>query len=180
MAGNTVGNDCNPGIIDKWKSYRCLNTKFTVLQARNLLEQHLKNDRSTFVYLDPPYPKSSRRSEVDLYEYEMTDQQHRALLSMAVTVQFNCMISTYPNKLYDKMLSGWRKISFVTGVHGNTATELLYMNYEVPTELHDYRYIGVDCWDRQRIKRKINARVKTLSNLPAQERNAILHELRKL
>jgi len=180
LASSTVGNDCNRSIIKHWKRPWPLHTIFTVAAVQEVLESLSGNGSETFVYIDPPYPKFSRRSQIDLYKYEMSDKDHRVLLKRVLKVDFNCMISTYPNQLYEEMLIGWRKISFITAVHGAIATEVLYMNYPEPDELHDYRYIGVDCWDRQRIKRKIKARVHTLSKLPVQERNAILHELQKL
>ncbi len=89
------------------------------------------------------------------------------------------MISCYDNLLYSSYLSDWRKKTFKVCVHGKTATETIYMNYPEPTELHDYSYIGYDCWDRQRIKRKISARIKTLEKLPTVERNAIIEALRE-
>ncbi len=54
------------------------------------------------------------------------------------------------------------------------------MNYPQPEELHDYRYLGEDFVDRQRIHRKIQRHVDKLLGLPVLERNAILAALRSL
>lgn len=52
--------------------------------------------------------------------------------------------------------------------------ECIYMNYDKPARLHEYTYLGLDCWDRQRIKRKIERFVNKLRGLPDHEREAIL------
>jgi hypothetical protein len=61
---------------------------------------------------------------------------------------------------------------------GAEVTEAIYMNYPEPVKLHDYKLLGTDCWDRQRIKRKIERFIKKLKALPVQERNAIVHKIK--
>ncbi len=133
--------------------------------------------KDLFIYCDLPYPKSSRRSSTDIYEYEMTDDQHRKFLSMALKVPFNCMISSYPNEMYDTVLKDWNRYEFQTSVHGNPATEVLYFNYDFPTRLHTYKNLGKDCWERQRINRKVDRILQKFSALPDLERNKLISEL---
>lgn len=142
----------------------------------------LKNtpiNQDTFIYADPPYPLSSRRNMDNAYRYEMTDMQHIQFLKIVVKLKCNIAISTYPNPIYTKLLKDWRVISFKVQTRRGLATELLYMNYPAPTQLHDYRYLGKDFTQRQMIKRKIDRHVSRLKKLPALERAAIIHHILK-
>ncbi len=135
------------------------------------------------VYLDPPYPLQSRRSNREVYRYEMTDGQHRELLEVVTGLPSNVdvLVSTYKNPIYDKMLKGWNHHTFNAQTRAGTAREYLYMNYENETgELHQYDYLGTDYIDRQRIKRKIDREVKKLLSLPASERRAIIEAVSDL
>lgn len=129
------------------------------------------------IYLDPPYPLGSRKSDREVYRFEMTDQQHYDLLAVVKSLPPNVdvIISTYRNEIYETALAGWRLHTFTAGTRRGAATECLYMNY-VNTEgiLHQYDFLGTDYIDRQRIKRKIEREVAKLRNLPAAERRAIL------
>ncbi len=177
-AAVTVINDCNGSVIKqiRWAAVQ-LGMSVRSINALKIIKKLLPEDTDTFVYMDPPYPINSRRSKRPIYKYEMTDKQHIELLELATTANFNCMISTYKNPIYSKMLKDWRTVTFNCGVHGRGATEILYMNYSEPAQLHEYTYLGKDCWDRQRIKRKINRKIKSLLNLPVLERQAILKSI---
>lgn len=177
LADLTVGIDLDPKIIELWSLSLPNRVKVECKSALEYLKLSEGADTDTFIYCDPPYPKMSRKSSTDIYNYEMTDEQHLVFLNIALKVKCNCMISTYPNQLYSKMLRSWYKVEYQTTTRRGQATELLYMNYPPPTELHDYRYLGQNCWDRQRIKRKIKRRVDTLSKLPILEQKAIMIEL---
>lgn len=130
-----------------------------------------------FVYWDPPYPLGSRKSPDPLYRFEMTDQQHVDLLETAKRLPCPVMLSTYPNDLYESNLHGWRKITFQAMTRRGPATEVLWMNYPHPAELHDYRYVGSNKRQRERIRRKVKTWAAGLKRLPEHERRAILAEL---
>jgi hypothetical protein len=87
------------------------------------------------------------------------------------------MISAYEHTLYDEMLSGWNKAVFPVSVHGIVRLECIYYNYPKPSVLQCYDYVGSDCWDRQRVKRKIDRLTKKLLELPEIERNAIISRI---
>lgn len=179
--GRTVINDLDGHVIDKW--YRYPQSDITILQEDGLtiLDKLIcKDPTGIFVYLDPPYPKTSRRSHTDIYNYEFRKDQHKQLIELVIKAKFNCMISSYHNSLYDETLKDWRAEEINCNVHGKIAKEVIYMNYDTPKKLHDYRFLGKDCWDRQRIKRKINRKINGLMALPPLERNAILEQIRKL
>jgi len=176
-AKHTVGNDIDAGIFKAWQSYQMDGLVLYHQDALQLLLTFIAADRNTFVYLDPPYPFETRKSQAQVYNHESSDDLHNRLLAMAVKATFNCMISTYPNKLYAEKLKDWRCYEYKSITRGGNATELLYMNYPQPTELHDYQHLGKDCWDRQRIKRKIKRRIDTLAKLPILEQRAIMEGL---
>ncbi len=173
-AAVTVGNDLHTGIYEIWKNYQMPGFEIHNIDALQLLSSLGTGNRNIFVYLDPPYPMESRRCSKAIYNCELSDQYHENLLQFILTVDFNCMISTYPNKLYSKLLKGWKKYEFKSITRAGNSYEVLYMNYPTPTKLHDYRYLGRDCWERQGIKRKIERRVNTLSKLPILEQRAII------
>ncbi len=52
------------------------------------------------------------------------------------------------------------------------------MNYPTPTKLLTTRFVGADCWDRQRIKRK-GERLSKLKTLPNHEQQYILELIEK-
>ncbi|TDE15302.1 DNA adenine methylase [Dyadobacter psychrotolerans] len=135
------------------------------------------------IYLDPPYPLLSRRSDRHVYKHEMTDQQHEQLLKVVLALPKNVdvLISTYENELYTEFLKNWNLHSFSAQTRAGLATELLYMNYHNDEgHLHQYDYLGDDYIDRQRVKRKIQREVQKLVSLPAKERNAIIQALSHL
>lgn len=128
-----------------------------------------------FIYADPPYVMSSRRQHRRLYRYELSDKDHVRLLEILIQVDCKVMISGYWSELYDRYLSGWNVKTFEAITRGGSmATEYLWLNYDDPVELHDYRYLGEDFRQRERIKRKKDRWVKRLENMDILERRAIL------
>jgi hypothetical protein len=87
------------------------------------------------------------------------------------------MISHYEHPLYDKMLKGWNKEKKTVRYHRRTTEECIYYNYPKPSVLQTYEYIGNDCWDRQRITRKINRLSEKLLSLPELECNAVIQRV---
>jgi DNA adenine methylase len=135
------------------------------------------------VYLDPPYVMSARRQSRPIYRCEMTDEQHRELLRtlQLVPPEVMLMISGYYSEMYARSLARWRSVTFEAMTRGGrTATEYVWMNYLEPLELHDYRYLGRDFRERERIKRKkLRWRAK-LETMPALERHAILSAISEM
>lgn len=137
---------------------------------------------TTFVYCDPPYLMASRSSKRNIYTVEMGSMdEHLHLLEVLLKLPCMVALSGYPNDLYDQILVGWRSIEFKAMTRAAVQhTEKLWMNYPEPVELHDYRYLGDDYRERERIKRK-KLRWKTrLERMPAQERYALLATIKEL
>ncbi len=127
-----------------------------------------------FVYLDPPYLWSTRLSN-HRYRYELGSCSHRRLLDIVFGLNCMVLISHPDAELYSSTLSGWNRYQYtVVDRGGNLRQEFLWYNYPPPVKLHDYRYVGVNRTDRQRIKRKVLRTMQRLASTPAMERNCIL------
>ena len=128
----------------------------------------------TLVYCDPPYLMSTRRSRGRVYRYELSDDRHRQLLAVLVRLPCNVLLSGYPSEMYDLALSAWRVVTYRTMTRGGRlATECLWCNFPAPAVLHDYRYLGRDYRERERIRRKEARWVARLSQMPVLERRAV-------
>lgn len=125
-------------------------------------------------FMDPPYLHSTRPYSTKLYKHEMTDADHKQLLSSVLQLKCNVMIVHPVCDLYDNWLKGWRKVFVKVRYHNKTSLECLYMNYDEPTVLQTDAYLGKDCWDRQRIKRKADSLVSKLLGLPKLERDFVI------
>ena len=135
-----------------------------------------------FVYADPPYILSSRRQHRQIYRYELSDEQHIELLAILRRLPCKVMISGYWSELYDQALTccGWHIQTFEAMTRGGSiATEYLWMNYPEPIELHDYRYLGDNFRERERIKRKKQRWADRLQKMSILERRAILAVIRE-
>lgn len=127
-----------------------------------------------FIYLDPPYLKSTRKSEANIYAHEWTESDHITFLEYVKTLECNIMISCYDSFLYEIELDGWNKHSFKVMTRKGEATETIYFNYKVPSILHDYEYIGDDFTERQRINRKVTRQLNRLKEMHPLERNKLI------
>jgi DNA adenine methylase len=84
------------------------------------------------------------------------------------------MISGYKSQLYMEFLKDWHTNFFQATTHHGTATEWIWMNYSLPEQLHDYRYLGDNFRERERIKKKTKRWILRLKKMPALERKALL------
>ena len=68
------------------------------------------------------------------------------------------------------------------GLTGKTSIETarIWMNYPPPVELHDYRYLGDDFRERERITKITKNWVARLKKKPVLERNALLSAMNSL
>jgi site-specific DNA-adenine methylase len=110
---------------------------------------------SEFIYADPPYMFSVRRSrDAGIYKFEFgLASMHRALLLRLCELTCKIAISGYWSELYETMLPGWRVKRWTVGTRRGIAEELLWMNYPVPALLQDGRFVGANYIQRQRFRR---------------------------
>lgn len=146
--------------------------------AMKLLTAYIKSESDHFIFIDPPYHHSTRPNSTKLYKHEMSNDQHRQLLNLANQSKNKIMIIHPKCDLYDKMLEGWRRVEVKIRYHKKTSVECIYMNYDKPKSLMVDKFLGKDCWDRQRIKRKVDRFISKLKQLPELERNMMLNRIR--
>lgn len=166
-------NDIDKCITDKLNC-TVLEAEILNVDASKLLKKLIAAGTDTFIFIDPPYLHSTRPNSTKLYANEMSDADHKQLLSSVLQLNCNVMIVHPLCDLYDNWLKGWRKVLIKIRYHNKTSLECLYMNYDVPGTLQIDSLLGKDCWDRQRIKRKAISLVKKLKALPEQERNYVI------
>ena len=100
-----------------------------VIEHKDIMDILNKYDaENVFLYLDPPYVHSTRKSTAR-YNQEMTDEQHEAMLEKVISMKSKIMISGYDCELYDKYLQNWEKIKFESPNVFSESTEVIWMNY---------------------------------------------------
>ncbi len=125
------------------------------------------------VYCDPPYLLSTRGRR--LYgDYEMSDAQHRALLSVVLRLPCAVMVSGYPSAMYGRRLAKWHMFTFQAMTRGGRpATENVWCNFTPPVELHDYSWLGENYRERERIGRMRRRWLARLARMPRLQRLAL-------
>lgn len=163
-------------LMQMFPNTRILRCGLAWLEQLKLI--HVNYLDRTFVYMDPPYPIFSRSSDRKIYEHEWTDQNHREFLrlidSMREAPNLMMAVSTYPNEIYDELLRNWRFIEFQSQTRGGPRTEWLFMNYDTPERLHDYRYLGKNKREREVIRKRCRSLRAKLLRQPLLERYAAL------
>jgi hypothetical protein len=77
--------------------------------------------------------------------------------------------------MYAKALKGWNSIRYQAMTRGGSqATEWVWFNFPPPVALHDYRYLGKNFRERERIKRKKARWTARLERMPVLERQSLL------
>lgn len=178
----SVGIDLDPGIITAWKQANASADIRRLLFLNKdgiemLRHYHREYDSpETFVYCDPPFLGDTRRSTRAVYSNEMQDHAaHESLLkSLLAFRRANIMISTYPNALYERVLTNWDRWDMQVMTRKGPSTQHVYQNYPLDAPLHDYSFAGRDYRERERIKRKVRRLTAALEGLPIRERGAIL------
>jgi site-specific DNA-adenine methylase len=125
------------------------------------------------VYLDPPYPLSTRQERF-YYDFEMTDEDHTSLLALLHGFKCRVLISGVQCPLYDKALASWRRVSYRTRWHTKTVTESLWCNFPEPELLHDWRYAGNNFRQRTSLKRLKARWLGKLNRMNPRQRGYVL------
>jgi hypothetical protein len=130
----------------------------------------------TFIYADPPYLPETR-SKRRIYEHEMTFDDHVTLLELLANESCMVALSGYASPLYSEMLGGWRVLEYRVMTRGGPRIECLWMNYPEPSELHDYRYLGENFRQRERIRRQQRTWSRRLAVMDRLQRLALMSVL---
>jgi hypothetical protein len=131
------------------------------------------------IYADPPYLAATKKRR-RYYTYEYSDEDHRQLLDTLLHIRCNVMISGYSSELYENRLVGWHRRELRNVTHAGCRTEIVWANFEFSTALHDYRCVGGDFRDRERIRRKTRRWISNLQRMPELERRAIMAAIRDM
>lgn len=91
----------------------------------------------TLFYCDPPYLKETRTAK-EVYQHEMSTEDHEELLKTLLQIDGKFILSGYPSDLYDRyrMLGNWftREIEIdnkaASGATKRNMTEVLWMNFK--------------------------------------------------
>jgi DNA adenine methylase len=111
---STLNPTSNHSNATKWNNYRTRlslisdrlqNVQIECIDGLRVLDKIMAvGGTGIATYLDPPYPTGTRSGSS--YRAEMTNEQHQAMLGRAITLPGPTVISTYPNNLYDEVLTG--------------------------------------------------------------------------
>lgn len=95
--------------------------------AKAVMAQH--DGAQTLHYVDPPYVFDTRADLSKDYAHELSDDDHRTLLSFLTTLSGMVVLSGYPSPIYDDALPGWRRIERAALADGaKPRTEVLWLN----------------------------------------------------
>jgi len=118
-----------PMIVERLRSVEILNRP-----AEKVIQKW--DSPETLIYCDPPYVSSTRQQNSrNIYNQEMTDEDHRNLAAILTTCKSMVVISGYPSKLYDELYSTWNRVEFNIANHAsgskkkNRKKECLWMNF---------------------------------------------------
>ena len=105
------------------------------ITQRNALDVIRKWDSpETVFYCDPPYVHASRVRS-DVYGKEMSDDDHRALLSLLGKCKGKIVLSGYATQLYEEFLGEWHVMKFDMANHAAggrvkaRTCEMLWLNW---------------------------------------------------
>lgn len=104
---------------------RLLDAEIERRPASEVITRHSNAD--VLIYADPPYVLSTRAGK--MYQHEMTDADHAALLDALDAHPGPVVLSGYHCALYDDRLAHWHtREKRVQAEKGNTRTEVLWLN----------------------------------------------------
>lgn len=182
-----IGIDIDLKVINSWLGVNSfdLSRYFLNTNSIDFIESFLptanilkKMGVRIFIFCDPPYLMETRKQQKDLYNYELTEQDHIRLLAAICRLQpfANILISHYSCNLYNNVLDNWHKQDFSNNTRAGRVTDRLYWNYKIK-ELHDYSFIGENYREREKIKGMLNNTVSKIERMPDLQRRAFIESL---
>ena len=184
-AAITIGVDADPAVIKMWRACPAdygeaagAGPTFIYDDAISFLAAR-RWEGGELVYADPPYLLTVRSCQRDYYRHEFCQpKQHQELLRLLKSLPCMVMISGYHSALYARELAGWRVVEIPSvNRRGKPTVEVLWCNFPRPAELHDYRYLGSNFRERERINKRKRRWIARLARMDALERGALLAAL---
>jgi len=93
-----------------------------------------KDNPNVLMYLDPPYPLSTRTT-TQLYERELTDDEHYTLIDAIRDAEAGVILSSYDNSIYNEGLTDWNRLNIPVKKHMSgkkakpEAVEVVWYNF---------------------------------------------------
>ena len=103
----------------------------------------------------------------------MGNALHISRSSEAGSGDASVILCGYDSPLYRDAVPQFNRIRHQVMTRGGMQDEVIWHNYEL-CQLHDYRFVGVNFRDRERIRRRQATVKKTIESLPTDERLAML------
>ena len=178
-AQRNIGLEIDAKVIEMWSEEEKRGLEIVQADAVNYLKSYKFTDND-LIYCDPPYLRETRRRKRKFYKFEYSFEQHVELLEVIKTLPCMVMISGYESDLYKEMLKGWHIHTFQAKTSIGVATEWLWMNYPAPSQLHDYRFLGDNFRQRERLKKKKENWLSRLKSMPVLERQALLFAIQSM
>jgi len=177
LAKKNIGIEIDPNVIKIWSATTQKDLELIHGDAVEYLKSYHFTGKE-LVYCDPPYLRGTRKKYYPLYKYEYTYEQHVELLEVIKSLPCMVMISGYESTLYKQYLKAWHTYCFQAFANHHMATEWIWMNYPIPpVELHDYRYLGDNFRERERIKLRSKYWLTRLKKMPVLERKALFSDI---
>ena len=97
------------------------------------------NNQDALIYVDPPYMPSTRKSPKG-YKFEMTVDEHIALMEQLKMSKAMIMLSAYEHPLYDEVLgAGWQKQYILAQTASSSKRmEVVWMNKALVDKVRVY------------------------------------------
>jgi DNA adenine methylase len=121
-----------------WQHYPDMVAAFTerlqgvVIENKDYSEVIAQHDApDTLIYCDPPYPHETRnmRRGNAAYAHEFRSEDHERMAEQLRSCASMVIVSTYPNKLYDRIYAGWVVSEIDAYADGaRPRREVLYLN----------------------------------------------------
>lgn len=133
-----------------------------------------------FVFADPPYMFSTRRTGKKYYKHEFSEAAHIEFLNYMISLPCKIMITHPECDLYNEYLKDWSKEELNYMTRNGWFKDTVWTNYNTAgIVLLNYDCLGKDFTDRQRIKRQRANVVNKFKKLDNQVRQAIVKDLKE-
>lgn len=127
---------------------------------------------SVFVYVDSPYHPDTRTSR-HRYPFDMGAEQHSRMIEFLSQLDVPVMVCGYAHPEYNATFGDWIRKTQNAMTRGGPRTEVIWMNYQT-TALHDYRWLGSNFRERDKLTRRERRMIAKLAGLPHMERQRFL------
>jgi site-specific DNA-adenine methylase len=169
---------CSERNTDLWKFKG--NNQVLFERYQDLLEANVFESSYDFIFADPPYKFSTRRSQRKYYKFEFETSDHIEFLKHMTSLDCKIMITHPKCELYDNYLKNWISEPFQYMTREGTFYDNLYTNFVgSDIELLTYDALGDNFIERQAIKRQRKNIVEKFKRLPKHNLDAIILELKK-